>query len=321
MKLTKKQISLGALAAVAVIAVPVATVASCGKDSKSNSTGTDTGSTGTDTGSTGTDTGSTGTDTGSTGTNTPVVDTASHKTIDLNNITTTKMLFDKLGSTINNTMPTTAFELSALNPSDSSMPKQTFDNINKYMNGIDTKINTITFKLNDKTFDWDLTKLTKTIEEVKTEMKLGFSNLNSFNFPALISADNPAMAVYVAKQATEGSVKGMLVGMKLMGFTLLPGKAFEAYTQMLREYNALSKEFIATDIYKEWIKGKNFILPIGDLLASKIKTETIEPGKKYDDKNDKAASAGASGFTSTEFAKNENSNFAAQWVFTIMDLY
>ncbi|CAM9132531.1 hypothetical protein [Mycoplasma todarodis] len=274
MNISKKQISLGALAAVAVVAVPVATVISCGKK------------------------------------DTNKADEKGTVTINVEEMKTPAELFSKINETLNNYMPEKASIIGTINPKDK---EATFEKIKSYMGKIKTDAKFIKLKFKDKVVVWDLSELNKTINDANAAIALGFDKVEEKSVIKLMLADNPAMAVYVAAQSSQG----ITFGTKLQGFANLPKGGFEAYKSMLRAYHKLALEFIDSDIYAEWIKGKEFILPKGDLDLAKPVIEIAKPGEKYDLKKNRP---NMQGLSSKEFVE-EGNNFEAQWVLSIMNMY
>ncbi len=138
MNISKKQISLGALAAVAVVAVPVATVISCGnkKDDK----------------------------------------TVAKNVIDLNQMKSVQELVDTINEKLGLSMSERVDLLAAMDQG--KLKEESFNKIKKYMDGMNpNNLKELIVKIGDEEVKWDLTKLLSQVEMVKKSLSTGYAKV------------------------------------------------------------------------------------------------------------------------------------------------
>ena len=279
MNISKKQISLGALAAVAVVAVPVATVISCGKKDA-----------------------------------TPSVE--EKNVIDLNEMQSPQELINAINDKLKLEMKMPAHEMAKMDAG-SHLLETSFNSISNYMNGMNPdNFDELVIKMGDKTVKWDLTKIKQQIKIVRDSLAQGFDKVlsNPTVDPNALSK-MPLAGAILLKLGENGA--GMGYGLKLLGFSELPGNGYEGYNGILDEYHEFAKKLLASDIFKGWVKDKQYeLVKFGFSEANGIEilgTDKYKAGEGLDDKANRTLGLGKS-----EIFTNEGNNFEAQWIPTIL---
>ncbi|NQZ29289.1 MAG: hypothetical protein HRT98_02780 [Mycoplasmatales bacterium] len=140
MNISKKQISLGALAAVAVVAVPVATVISCGKKDTASSV-------------------------------------EGKNVIDLNQMNSPQELIDTINDKLGLAM-SERVDLLAMMDNAGKLKEESFNKIKKYMDGMNSNnFKELIVKIGDEEVKWDLTKLLTQVNKVKKSLSTGYANI------------------------------------------------------------------------------------------------------------------------------------------------
>ncbi|TCG11033.1 hypothetical protein [Mycoplasma todarodis] len=293
MNISKKQISLGALAAVAVVAVPVATTISCGKKEDKKEDKKD----------------------------------DSKNQVDANVIELSKMksveeLVETINSKLKLAMPERADLMAVMENGIGKLKESSFNKIKKYMDGMNpNNFKELIVKVGNEEIKWDLKNLLKNVEIVKNSLNKGYAKIKSA--PVIDgSSEVPSAGGMVAML---GGGDGMTFGLALTGFSTLEGNGYDGYNGILDAYHEFAKKIISSKGFLGWMNDKTYEVISykyeWDMASARkftiADTNSYKVGEGFDKQEVRDT---LPGLVNSPTFKTEGNNLEAQWIAAILKM-
>ncbi len=291
MNISKKQISLGVLAAVAIVAVPTVTAISCGKsDTKKSEKGGN-------------------------------ADVNSTATIDLAKLNSVSELVESINVKLGLAMAERVDLLAAMDDQ-SKLKEESFNKIKKYMDGMNpNNLKKLIVKSGNKQIEWDLKDLLSQVQVVKDSIAKGYSSIKE-NPVISLASEVPSAGGMLTALSSDSNTQ-FTYGIALTGFSELEGKGYKGYNGILKAYHSFATKITSSNFFKEWIKNKEYELIDYKYDAPQKAftiTDTIKykAGEGFDDSATRVKKL--PGIVNSPKFKTEGNNFEAQWIIAILKM-